>query len=129
MDLDKLLVVCTNSAGDRKLYSIQRNVDGKVWHWRHNRWEAFVEGDYLKYSNPVIYHSGDAYIAYRRKDSVLFVYIQSSVEPDIYDQLYHVYGAEMPKEIPEKIRPMAPIVRDPVSRLRPKARQDVYSKD
>ena len=127
MDSDKLLVVCTNSVGDRKLYTILRNSEGQVWVWKQNKFVDFVNDNYLQYVTCVPYMGGDAYVAYRRKDSIVFVYLQSRKEPDIYDQIYHVYGAEMPDDIPDKIRPLTPMAKDPVSRPRSKVKLDAYS--
>lgn len=134
MDSDKLLVVCTNSAGDRKLYGILRNAEGQVWDWKHEKFVDFIDGNYFTYVIAYQYKGGDIYALDVPKLEMgdiacIIVYIQGGRKPDIYDKIYHVYGAEMPKEIPEKIRPMAPAIRDPKLRPRSKVKVDAYSKD
>lgn len=131
MDSDKLLVVCTNSTGDRKLYSILRNADGQVWDWKHDKFVDFIDDKYLDYVMPLLFKGGDLYIQpipHRAPTTkCVLTFIQGSREPDIYDEIYHVYGAEMPKDIPEKIRPMAPFNKEARLRPRSKVRVDAYS--
>ena len=136
MDLDNLLVVCTNSAGDRKLYALIFNSSGKVFDYKrkgkyidNSGYVDFVKEDYLSYVYPLTYTGCDIYLAIKGKAGCVIVYLQSGKEPDIYDQIYHVYGAEMPEDIPDKIKPLTPMAKDPVSRPRSKVKQDAYSKE
>jgi len=129
MESGNLLVICTNSAGDRKLYQVLRNAEGLVWNWEQSRYVTFEDEKYLEYVSIAPYMGGDAYCAHARKDSIVFIYIQEGREPDIYDKIYHVFGAEIPEEIPTKIRPMAPMIQHDKqeSRTRSKVVQDHYS--
>lgn len=127
MGYHKILVICTNSAGDRKLYSVMRNAEGQVFDWKQNIFVDFMNDNYLDYCCSAPYTGGDIFLASVTHNTTNIVYIQEGREPSIYDQIYHVYGAEMPKEIPEKIRPMTPMVKDPKSRPRSKVKQDAYS--
>lgn len=127
MGYRKILVVCTNSAGDRKLYSVMRNAQGQVFDWKQDIVVDFTNDNYLDYCCSAPYMGGDIFLASVTYNTTTIVYIQEGKEPSIYDKIYHVYGAEMPKEIPEKIRPMAPPVREPGLRPRSKVRADAYS--
>lgn len=128
----KWLLPCTNSAGDRKLYKVLRNDEAQTWDCKHNKFVVFENEKYLNYTIPLEYAGGDIYlieVPLRAKDTTcVIVYYQEGREPDIYDKIYHIFGAEMPKDIPEKIRPMAPFTGEiPVSRTRSKVKQDIYS--
>ena len=129
MESGKILVICTNSASDRKLYQVLRNAEGLVWDWGQSRYVTFEDEKYLEYAVAILYMGGDVYLAHVRKDSIVLVYIQEGREPDIYDKIYHIYGAEIPKGIPDKIRPMKPLIPHDkhVSRTRSKVVQDHYS--
>jgi len=133
MDSDNILEVCTNSQGDRKIYALLRNSKGQVWNRKHDMFEDFREKKYSDYCIQTTYLGGDIYNLIMPPNSkvtvicVLF-YIQGNKEPDIYDELYDIYGAEMPKNIPEKMRPIAPYTAEVYkSRPRSKVKKDYYS--
>lgn len=113
---DKLLVVCTNSQGDRKLYAhLIGGVGDDVWNTKKERYEPFVKGNFEFYTVPLRYNGCDVYIldVPKRSNPVLVVvYTQGGKEPSLYDQILVATREDcvVPKEIPEKIKPQAPLM-------------------
>lgn len=110
----KHLVVCTNSAGDRKLYAVLVDKNGEVWRNKKERYELFDKKALNDCAIPLNYNGCDVYVldipprAISTKFAI--IYIQPGKEPSIYDQVYEVLGAKIPKEIPEKIKPLVPFL-------------------
>jgi len=119
MASDKLLIPCTNSAGDRKLYAVLVNGNGDVLNTKAvgkyvdaPEYKPFEKKNLSKCAIPLKYNGCDVYILKMSKGitkpKLTLIYIQQGQEPSEFDQLYHVYGAEIPKEIPKKVKPLAP---------------------
>jgi len=108
----KHLIVCTNSAGDRKLYAVLVDKSGEVWNAKREKYETFDKKTLNDCAIPSKYNGCDVYIFDVPQKATLakiaVIYIQPGKEPSIYDQIYEVLGAKIPKGIPEKVKPLAP---------------------